>query len=133
MREDDKEKRKRHSNENIKSDLSKHNMTLVYNAETGKMQPATDSKQIVDAINRRLADAIDIKSNTYKTTGKKVRSDAIQCRGLIFQIDPEFYKTNKNNSEIILKSFNDMLQLAKKRYSAKNIISAAFVANCRFV
>ena len=125
MREDDKEKRKRHSNENIKSDLSKHNMTLVYNTETGKMQPATDSKQIVDAINRRLADAIDIKSNTYKTTGKKVRSDAIQCRGLIFQIDPEFYKANKDNSEVILKSFNDMLQLAKKRFSAKNIISAS--------
>lgn len=125
MREDDKEKQRRHSNENIKSDLSKQNMTLVYNAETGKMQPATDSKQIVDAINRRLADAIDIKTNTYKTTGKKVRSDAIQCRGLIFQIDPEFYKANKDNSEVILKSFNDMLQLAKKRYSAKNIISAS--------
>lgn len=125
MREDDKEKRKRHSNENIKSDLSKHNMTLVYNAETGKMQPTTDSRRIMDAINRRLSDAIDLENNTYRATGKKVRSDAVQCRGFIMQIDPEFYKENKGNSEIIIKSFNDMLQLAKKRFSAKNIISAS--------
>lgn len=123
MREDDKEKRKRHSNECINSDLSKYNMTLVYNADTGKMQPTTDSRQIMDAINRRLSDAIDLKNNTYRVTGKKVRSDAVQCRGFIMQIDPEFYKENKGNSEIIIKSFNDMLQLAKKRFGAKNIIA----------
>lgn len=123
MREVDKEKQ--HSNENIKSDLSKHNMTLVYNAETGKMQPTTDAKQIVDAINGRLADAIDLENNTYRATGKKVRSDAVQCRGFIMQIDPEFYKDNKGDAEAILKSFSDMLQLAKKRFGAKNIISAS--------
>lgn len=125
MREDDKEKQKRHSNECINSDLSKYNMTLVYNADTGKMQQATDSRQIMDAINRRLSDAIDLKTNTYRTTGKKLRSDAVQCRGFVMQIDPEFYNENKGNSEIIIKSFNDMLQLAKKRFSAKNVIAVS--------
>lgn len=125
MREDDKEKKKRHSNESVNADLSTQNMTLVYNADTGKMQPAMCTQQIMDAINRRLADAIDLKSNTYLKTKKKVRQDAIQCRGFIMQIDPQFYEENKGNSEAILKSFNDMLQLAKKRYGAKNIISAS--------
>lgn len=125
MREDDKEKKKRHSNKSINADLSTQNMTLVYNADTGKMQAAMCTQQIMDAINRRLADAIDIKSNTYKTTGKKIRSDAVQCRGLIFQIDPDFYKQNKNNPQVMNKSYSDMLHLAQKQYGKKNIVAVS--------
>lgn len=123
MRENDEVKQKQHSNENINTALSKNNMTLFYNADTGKMQPAVNSEQIMEAINKRLSKALDLKNNTYLQTGKKVRCDAVQCRGLIMQLDPEFYKDNRGNSEAMLKSFSDMLHLVQRQYGKESIVS----------
>lgn len=123
FRED--EDTKQHSNENIHTDLSHNNMTLVYNAETGRMEPATSREQILDAINNRLSDAIDLESGTYRNNGRTVRKDAVQCRGMILQLDPEFYKDNKDNPNAVMKSYDDLLRLAKKRYGKENIVAAS--------
>lgn len=116
---------KQHSNENIHADLTQNNMTLVYDAETYRMKPAISKEQIIEAINNRLSDAIDLNSNTYKNNGKKVRSDAIKVRGLIMQIDPEFYVQNKDNPKVMNKSYSDMLHLAQKQYGKQNIVAVS--------
>lgn len=122
LREDDETKQ--HSNEQIDASRTHNNMTLVYDAQTDRMIPTRDAEQILQAIDNRLSDAIDLTSDTYKATGKKVRSDAVKVRGLIVQIDPEFYKEHKDDNKAMMKSYNDMLHAVQKQYGKKNIVAA---------
>lgn len=121
LREDDETKQ--HSNAQIDARRTQNNMTLVYDAETEKMKPTRNPEAIMDAVNNRLSDAIDLQSDTYKKTGKKVRKDAVRVRGLIMQLDPEFYEQNKDNPRAMMKSYSDMMHAVQKQYGKKNIVA----------
>lgn len=125
LREDDETKN--HSNEMIDPTKTNNNSTLVYDAEKEKMVITKNADEIVNAINTRLADAIDLQTNTYKTNGKKVRSDAVMVRGLVIQLDPEFYQDciESRNIKAMSQSCNDLLHLLQDQYGKKNIVAAS--------
>lgn len=113
-----------HSNKNINSELTQNNMTLVYDTETNQLVECTSHEQIVDAINNRLDKAIDTKTNTYRSTGKVVRSDAVLAYGFIMQLDPQFYEDNSDNPDKCTESISDMIQLATDKFG-ENIVAVS--------
>lgn len=121
LREDDEQRQ--HSNECIDRSRTHANMTLVYDTQTGRMTATRSADDIITAVNSRLADAIDLSAGTYKNTGKKVRKDAVQARGLVVQLDPEFYK--QSNTSSAMKSYNDLLHVVQNQYGRENIVAAS--------
>ena len=131
-----------HSNENIDPSRTHENLTFIYD-ENGKANLALSKshEQIEDALYKRWGDAVNLDEGTYKTTGKKVRKDAVLAFGMIMQIDPNYYKDtkavidakydpklypkeNKRAWEKFTRhSTGDLLKLARDRFGEKNIVA----------
>lgn len=94
-----------HSNENIDNDLTKNNNSYYYNQETGKFTPCSDISQIQESLETRLA-----------KVKKPLRKDAVVARGIILQLDPEWYEDNKDNKK---NTEVDMLKWAVKTFGKK--------------
>lgn len=114
-----------HSNENIDHSRTSENKTYVYDPERECMVLSSSHEQIADAMRASLERAIDFETETYKTTGKSVRKDAILAYGLIMQIDPQFYKDNKDNPQAMSQSYIDMIHMAQKRFGNENIVAVS--------
>ncbi|MGN0424590.1 MAG: MobV family relaxase [Acetatifactor sp.] len=114
-----------HSNENIDPSRTDLNRTYVYDAEKGCMVRSTSHEQIMDAMRASIDRAVDVETATYRNTGRAIRKDAVLAYGLIMQIDPQFYKDNKDNSKLMAQSYVDMIQLAQKRFGKENIVAVS--------
>lgn len=114
-----------HSNENIDKSKLRYNATYTYDAERGTMVLCKDHEQIIDAMLTRLDKAVDTENATYRNTGKKVRSDAVLAFGLIMQLDPELYKDNKTDSQLVNHSIDNMLHLAQEHFGKENIVAVS--------
>lgn len=98
-----------HSNESINSALTSTNMSMYYDQNKKTFLPCTDIQQVKDSLQIRL--------NTVK---KPLRKDAVLCRGIILQLDPEWYETADEKAKE--QSYFDMLGWATKTFGAKNLI-----------
>lgn len=101
-----------HSNENIDNDLTKDNDSYYYNQETGQYTLCSDISQIQESLETRLA-----------TVKKPLRKDAVVARGIILQLDPEWYKDNKDEKR---NTGADMLQWAAKTFGRENLVGFSF-------
>lgn len=97
-----------HGNENIKDDLTKNNQSYYYNQELGRHIRCSDISQIKESLGTRLA-----------TVKKPLRKDAVVARGLILQLDPEWYEENKDKPN---SAYSDMLSWASKTFGKENIV-----------
>lgn len=70
-----------HKNTNIDATRTAQNLDMYFNQTQQTFLPCTDTNQILDSLNTRLA-----------TVKKPLREDAVICRNLVLQLDPEFYK-----------------------------------------
>lgn len=100
----------RHSNEDIDPTRTGDNITRVYNAETGKYEDCKDSRQLLDALDKRL-----------QSVKKPLRKDAVVLRPVILQLDPEWYAANQDEAAR-KKSYNRMLQWAGDTFGRENMI-----------
>lgn len=114
-----------HSNENIDPSRTDMNRTYIYDAEKGCMVLSTSHEQIMDAMRASIDRAVDVETATYRNTGRAIRKDAVLAYGLIMQIDPQFYKDNKDNSKLMAQSYVDMIQMAQERFGKENIVAVS--------
>lgn len=103
----------RHSNEDIDPTRTSDNVTLVYDAEAEEYRQCKDSNELVAALEKRL-----------ETVKRPLRKDAVVLRPVIMQLDPEWYKDNKNDDERI-NSYEKMLEWATDTFDAENVIGAS--------
>lgn len=101
-----------HSNENIDPNETKNNMSLYFDQTEMKFKACTDIEQAINSLETRLA-----------TVKKPMRKDAVICRGLILQLDPEFYESATEDEKS--KSYGDMLSWAKSTFGSKNIVAVS--------
>lgn len=97
-----------HKNENIDPARTSQNMSIYYDQTQQTFLPCTDTNQILDSLNARLA-----------TVKKPLREDAVLCRNLILQLDPEFYKTATAKEQE--DSYFAMLGWCTKTFKKQNI------------
>lgn len=72
-----------HSNENIKSELTKDNISLVYDDESGGLKHPEN----VEELNKLLFN--DVKA--YENAGGKIRKDAVYLRPIMMELGNGFY------------------------------------------
>lgn len=101
-----------HSNKNIDQGRTRLNTTLVADGKGGWMD-CTDTRQIADALDARLA---HVK--------KPLRKDAVVLRGLVLQLDPEWYEQHTDTGERI-DAEQHMLDWASGTFGAENLIYIA--------
>lgn len=99
-----------HSNRNIHPELTKYNQTMIYDAATDDFVSCTDAQQIEQVLKDRL-----------KAVKKPLRSDAVVVRGLVLQLDKEFYENADEDAKY--KSLDDMSDWLMERFGKKNIIA----------
>lgn len=98
-----------HKNTNIDPTRTSQNMSMYFDQDKQTFLPCTDTNQIVESLNTRLF-----------TVKKPLRADAVLCRNLILQLDPDYYKTaTKQEQE---NSYFAMLGWATKTFNKSNII-----------
>lgn len=114
-----------HSNENIDPERTPQNRTYIYDAQKGCMVRSTSHEQIMDAMRASIDRAVDVETATYRNTGRAIRKDAVLAYGLIMQIDPQFYRDNKDDSMRMAQSYVDMIELAQKRFGKENIVAVS--------
>lgn len=98
-----------HKNENIDSARTSKNMSMYYDQTKQTFLSCTDTKQILESLNTRLA-----------TVKKPLRTDAVLCRNLVLQLDPDFYKTATEQEKE--NSYFAMLGWATKTFEKQNIV-----------
>ena len=98
-----------HSNETIDADLTCNNQSLYYNQEKQCFEKCTDISQIENSLKQRLS-----------TVKKPLRKDAVICRGIILQLDPQWYEDNGYDPENTTNA--DMVQWACETFGEQNII-----------
>lgn len=97
-----------HANENIKSELTGNNKSFYYDSETGKHKRCSDTNQIVDALDERLA-----------TVKKPLRKDAVVLRPFILQLDPQWYRDNPDSKK---NPLGDAMDWANEVFGKENIV-----------
>lgn len=102
----------RHSNKDIDQARTGLNTTLVADGKGGWMT-CTDTQQIADALDARLA---HVK--------KPLRKDAVVLRGLVLQLDPDWYKEHTDTGERI-DAEQHMMDWAADTFGAENLIYVA--------
>lgn len=109
----------RHSNRRIVPERTHMNTTFVRSAG-GSMDVCQDSMEIIQAMNRRLA---DVK--------KKRRKDAVLMRPLVLQLDPLWFDEHNPDwrenglNEEAAKLHGDMIEWAQSRFGAENIVGGS--------
>lgn len=98
-----------HKNDNIDPTRTSQNMSIYYNQTEETFLPCTDTNQILESLNTR-----------FSTVKKPLRADAVLCRNLVLQLDPEFYKTATAKEQE--DSYFAMLNWATKTFSKQNLI-----------
>lgn len=98
-----------HSNEAIDPSLTCNNQTLYYNQKKRCFEKCTDVSQIHESLQFRLA-----------KVKKPLRKDAVVARGLILQLDPQWYEDNGYDPEHTTNE--DMVEWACKTFGAQNIV-----------
>lgn len=99
-----------HSNQDIDPSLTHNNISIYYNQTEQKFKKCTSIGQIQESLQDRLS-----------TVKKPLRKDAVVARGLILQLDPEYFSENTSMKDIT-KSHNRMLGWAKKTFGEQNLI-----------
>ncbi len=101
-----------HKNENIDPTRTSQNMSMYFDQNKQTFLPCTDTNQILESLNTRLA-----------TVKKPLRADAVLCRNLILQLDPDYYKTaTKKEQE---NSYFAMLGWATKTFGKQNMVGVS--------
>lgn len=98
-----------HKNTNIDATRTAQNLDMYYDQARQTFLPCTDTNQILESLNTRLA-----------TVKKPLREDAVLCRNLVLQLDPEFYKTATEQEKE--NSYFAMLGWATKTFGKQNLI-----------
>lgn len=102
----------RHGNKDIDQGRTRLNTTLVADGKGGWMN-CTDTQQIADALDARLA-----------YVKKPLRKDAVVLRGLICQLDPEWYEQHTDTGERI-DAEQHMMDWVVDTFGAENLIYVA--------
>ena len=97
-----------HANENINAELTGNNKSFYYDSETGKHKRCSDTNQIVDALDERLA-----------TVKKPLRKDAVVLRPFILQLDPQWYRDNPDSKK---NPLGDAMDWANEVFGKENIV-----------
>ena len=101
-----------HKNTNIDPTRTSQNMSMYYDQPRQAFLPCTDTRQILESLNTRLA-----------TVKKPLRADAVLCRNLVLQLDPEFYKTATEKEKE--DSYFAMLGWATKVFNKQNMVGTS--------
>lgn len=99
-----------HSNEAIDASRTLENQTYVFDGDSRKFRQAKNMQEIEDAFASRLS--------SVKST---LRKDAVVARGLILQLDPDFYKSHQTNAEK-KRSYESMLRWAVQEFTPENLV-----------
>ncbi len=99
-----------HSNSDIDSNMTQNNLSYFYNQTKNKFEVCTDVGQVEESLQARLS-----------CVKKPLRKDAVVIRGIILQLDPEYYTEHDSEQEKI-QSYNAMLNWARKIFGEKNIV-----------
>lgn len=97
-----------HSNVMIDPERTEDNESYYYSKSTGRLEKCTKVSQIQDALEQRLQ---DVK--------KPLRYDAVIARGLILQLDPEWYEDNEDSEQ---SPETDMIGWAQGIFGEQNVI-----------
>lgn len=100
----------RHANPNIDGAMTSLNNTLVYNQQTGSFESAGSVEQIEKSLQDRLSQVI-----------KPLRKDAVVARGLVLQLDPEFYEEYSSDDDKA-ESYDAMTEWAIKTFGEQNLV-----------
>lgn len=122
-----------HSNERIIPERTRLNESVMW--VDGKEVALTDSRQITDELDRRLADAGGTRTNkkTGKVTKVAVREDAKVVRDIVLQLDPQFTRSSarlldddeEDRREEVRDLLGEMVQHYADLYGQKNLLAAS--------
>lgn len=100
-----------HSNENINLDLTSENESYYKDSEGWKL--ASNTKDMIDAVNRRIQYAIDHGARIYN--GGK--NDTVICRPIVIQIDEAEIEDHEDTWK------NDIVEMLENEFGYDNITS----------
>lgn len=103
-----------HSNANIIKDKTHENMSMYFDQTQNTFLSCTSTKQIEDSLQTRLA-----------TVKKPLRQDAVLCRCIILQLDPNFYADAGADNDAKDDSYFNMLSWATKTFGTKNLVGCS--------
>lgn len=104
------EQPRNHANPNIDVTRTGQNVTLVYDAASGGYKRCSDRDQIRAALDERLG---HVK--------KPLRSDAVVMRGIVLQMDPQWYKDHADEEGRDGPAMA-ALSWAEKTFGKKNLV-----------
>ena len=123
-----------HSNERIVPSRTAQNQSYMW--RDGQPVELTDSRQILEELDRRLAGAGGTRTN--KKTGEvsriAVRKDAKVVRNLVLQLDPEFTRSSEYllsrecpaaHRDAVLSHMSEMIEHYADVYGRKNLLAAS--------
>lgn len=123
------EEKTNHSNKSIDDTKSHLNQTYVFDEQQNKMIICRSKKQLNEAIEKRLSNAINFTKcgkMTYKNTGKSVRQDAAMCICSVIQLDPNFYTENTDNTKAKKANADLMsasIEALREMFGRKNVVA----------
>ena len=123
-----------HSNERIVPSRTAQNRSYMW--RDGQPVELTDSRQILEELDRRLAGAGGTRTN--KKTGEvsriAVRKDAKVVRNLVLQLDPEFTRSSEYllsrecpaaHRDAVLSHMSEMIEHYADVYGRENLLAAS--------
>lgn len=99
-----------HSNQAIDPSLTQYNESFYYDQKANGFKKCTSVSQVQESLQDRLS---EVK--------KPLRKDAVVARGLILQLDPEYFQEGMSKTKV-LDAHTAMLKWAMDTFKAKNLI-----------
>lgn len=100
-----------HSNDNIDSDMTQLNESMIYDYDTKQFVKCNSMQDAIDAHYNRLE----------QVTKTKINDKSVVIRGIVLQMDPEWYEEHTDPKEH-KKAHDAMIDWAVDKFGAENLI-----------